>query len=93
MTTAADFKKILLEWFDKEYGLKHVELSREQRRNILTLREEKYGTDEWNYGRSPKADVVRGDFFRCGQIEFHFSIDKHRIKSVKIMGDFFPQET
>lgn len=89
VTTAADFKEILLKWFDKEYDLKYIELTHEQQRDILTLREEKYGTDEWNYGHSPKADVVRGDFFRCGQIEFHFSIDKHRIKSVKIMGDFF----
>lgn len=89
INTTEDFKGMLLEWFDKEYRLKVVELTEEQHRDILALRENKYGTDEWNYGHSPKADVVRGDFFRCGQIEFHFSIDKHRIKSVKIMGDFF----
>ncbi|MDD4200563.1 MAG: lipoate--protein ligase [Eubacteriales bacterium] len=84
-----DLKAMLLDWFDKEYGLKRVELTEKQHEEVLALREEKYGTDEWNYGNSPKANVVRGDFFRCGQIEFHFIIDKHKIKYVKIMGDFF----
>lgn len=88
--TVEDFKNLLIEWFDREYGLKKVELTEKQKQEILDLREKKYATDDWNLGRSPKADIVRGDFFRCGQVEFHFSIEKHRIKDVKITGDFFP---
>ena len=88
--TVEDFKNLLIEWFDREYGLKKVELTEKQKQEILDLRERKYATDDWNLGRSPKADIVRGDFFRCGQVEFHFSIEKHRIKDVKITGDFFP---
>ena len=87
--TTADFKALLLEWFDKEYDLKKVSLTEEQMEGVEKLRREKYATDEWNFGRSPKADIVRGDFFRCGQVEFHFQIEQHRIRSVKITGDFF----
>ena len=84
-----DFKNLLLDWFEKEYDLKKVELNREQEKEIETLRAEKYASDEWNFGRSPKADIVRGDFFRCGQIVFNFVIDNHKIKETKITGDFF----
>lgn len=83
------FKKLLLNWFDEEYGLTEMKLNTEQLEGIKALRDSKYATDEWNFGRSPKADVVRGDFFRCGEIMFHFSIDRHRVRSVRITGDFF----
>lgn len=84
-----DFKALLLDWFGREYELKEVKLTDEQLEEIRKLQQEKYSTDEWNYGRSPKADVVRGDFFRCGHVEFNFSIAEHRITAVKIRGDFF----
>ncbi len=87
--TVADFKALLLEWFRREYSLREIQLSEEQLAAIKTLQREKYQTEEWNFGRSPKADIVRGDFFRCGQVEFHFYIDRHKIKSVRISGDFF----
>lgn len=87
--TVADFKQLLLDWFDREYDLRRVELTLSQMNAIRRLREEKYDTEAWNFGRSPKADISRGDYFRCGQVMFHFSIEKHRIRSVKITGDFF----
>ena len=87
--TAVDFKKLLLDHFREEEGLRTVALSTEQQEKIQNLRTEKYMTDSWNYGRSPAADVVRGDFFSCGQVVFHFSIDAHAITDLKITGDFF----
>ena len=85
----AEFKKLLLEWFEKEYGLREISLSEAQLGDIRRLKEDKYDTYDWNFGQSPKADIVRGDFFRCGQVEFHFSISNHTISAVKITGDFF----
>lgn len=87
--TVADFKELLLEWFRREYDVKEAHLTEEQKQAVLDLQETKYRTEEWNFGRSPKADIVRGDFFRCGQVEFHFGIEQHRIREVKITGDFF----
>lgn len=87
--TAADLKKLLLEWFDKEYGLDEVKLNRNDLEMIDLLCKDKYSKDEWNFGMSPKANITRGDYFRCGQIVFNWSIEKHKIKNLKITGDFF----
>lgn len=90
VTNVAAFKALLLDWFRREYDVTELQLSEAQLTEIEDLKAKKYDTDEWNFGRSPKADVVRGDFFRCGYVEFCFSIAQHRIRSVKINGDFFP---
>lgn len=86
---ATEFKELLLEWFCKEYDVTEVVLSDVQMAEIETLKREKYDSYAWNFGSSPKADVVRGDFFQCGQIEFHFMIRQHKIQEVKVTGDFF----
>lgn len=85
----AGFRELLLSWFSREYELRREELTPGQRQAVQRLKEEKYDSRDWNYGRSPAADIVRGDFFRCGQIEFHFSLKNNRIRGVKITGDFF----
>ena len=87
--TAGDFKALLLDWFFREYEMKTVELSPAQKQEILRLKAEKYDRWEWNFGKSPAADIARGDFFPCGHVEFHFQIKDHRIREVKIYGDFF----
>ena len=84
------FKTLLLEWFRREYSVDDLVLNEAQLREIEALRDSKYATHEWNYGKSPKADIVRGDFFACGQVEFHFRIEGHKIKSLELTGDFFP---
>ncbi|MDO4869015.1 MAG: lipoate--protein ligase [Bacillota bacterium] len=86
---AAEFKALLLEWFRREYDMREVELAAEQLAEIQKLREEKYDTYDWNYGRSPKADVTRGGFFRCGYVEFGFRLKANKVQEVKITGDFF----
>lgn len=86
---AADLKALLLEWFKREYDVTELHLNASQRSDIERLKREKYDTRAWNFGKSPKADVVRGDFFPCGQVEFHFTIKEHKIRSVRITGDFF----
>ena len=86
---AKAFKKLLLEWFQKEYDVIEYKLSGTQLADIEKLADSKYRTDGWNYGRSPKGDVVRGEFFRCGYVEFHFQIEKHKVKDLQIVGDFF----
>ncbi len=87
--TVEEFKELLLSWFDQEYGLTRYELSLDQLKEIEELRDKKYGTKEWNYGHSPKANVVRGDFLPCGYVEFHMDIKGNLIKSASIRGDFF----
>ena len=87
--TTLDFKALLLDWFRREYDLREVALSDGQLAAVRRIRREKYSCDDWNYGRSPAADVVCGDFFRCGQVEFHLSLKGGRIRRARITGDFF----
>ncbi|MBQ9061055.1 MAG: lipoate--protein ligase [Firmicutes bacterium] len=87
--TTLDFKALLLDWFRKEYDLREIVLGEDQLARVRQLRDEKYRSHDWNYGRSPAADVVCGDFFRCGQVEFHISLRGSRIRRVRITGDFF----
>lgn len=87
--TAEDLKTLLIQWFGKEYELTEKKLTDKQLAEIEELKKSKYDTEKWNFGRSPKADVSRGEFFRCGYVEFNFTIDKHKVKSLKLTGDFF----
>lgn len=87
--SAMDLKRVLLEWFSKEYDLSEMNLSEEQLAQVRELQAEKYMNDAWNLGRSPEADITRGDFFRCGEVRFHFSIENMKIRNVCITGDFF----
>lgn len=89
LETGLDLKALLIDWFGKEYELEVRELTEAQLAEIEELKKAKYDTDAWNFGKSPKADVTRGDFFRCGYVEFNFTIDKHKVKSLKLTGDFF----
>ena len=91
--TVLDFRDLLLDWFRREYDVKDVSLSEDQLAAVEAIRDEKYGNDRWNLGRSPKADITRGDFFPCGHIEFHFSVDQYIIREVTITGDFFSRST
>lgn len=84
------FKALLLEWFRREYPVEDLILTKTQLKEIEALKDSKYATHTWNYGKSPKADIIRGDFFACGQVEFHFRIEDHKVKSLELTGDFFP---
>ena len=91
--TVSGFRELLLDWFRREYDIRDIALTDDQLNRVRVIRDEKYGNDRWNLGRSPKADITRGGFFYCGQIEFHFSIDQYIIRSVTITGDFFSRST
>lgn len=58
-------------------------------RKIEQIRDEKYATEEWNYGHSPAysfQNTIRTD---GGTIEMNLDIDQGIIRTAKIYGDFF----
>ena len=83
------FKQLLLDWFRREYDLREERLSPAQMEQVRDLQKRKYESASWNFGRSPASEITRGDFFRCGQVVFHFSIREHRVHRLQITGDFF----
>lgn len=86
-----EFKQILLknifEYFNQPIEI--YELTDEDRENIQKMVEERYGTWEWNYGRSPKFNYKGYNRFEGGCVEARMQVDNGFIESCKIYGDFF----
>lgn len=86
-----EFKRVLLknifEYFNEPIEI--YELSDEDRRNIQTMVDERYGTWEWNYGRSPKFNYKGYNRFAGGCVEARLQVENGYIESCKIYGDFF----
>lgn len=65
------------------------ELTQEDRAMVKKLRDEKYVTWEWNYGRSPAYEMQREARFSGGVVSVHLNVEEGIIKELKIYGDFF----
>ena len=64
-------------------------LSTADQAKIAKLVHDKYGTWDWNYGKSPKFSIEKVLSFSGGNIEYHLDVTKCIISSLKIYGDFF----
>jgi len=68
------------------------EFSPEETAFIENLVKTKYGTWDWNFGTSPKYNFSKAIRTACGTIEFFLQVEKGKIASIKIYGDFFPMQ-
>ena len=59
---------------------------------IQKIRDEKYATWEWNYGKSPDYNFKKGIRNDGGTLEMNLEVEKGVIKKVKIYGDFFNEK-
>lgn len=67
-------------------------LTAEEWKAVNRLKEEKYDTWEWNFGRSPKFNIQRSKRFPIGEIDLRIFVEKGIIEELKIYGDFFGKE-
>ena len=85
------FKQILLknifEYFNQPVEI--YELSDEDRNNIQRMVDQRYGTWEWNFGRSPEFNYKGYKRFEGGGVEVRLHVNKGIIENCKIYGDFF----
>ena len=65
-----------------------LHLSEEDFKKINILKEEKYYSWDWNYGKNPKYTFTKERRFLGGNILFNMEIKKEIILGVKIYGDF-----
>jgi len=56
---------------------------------IARIRDEKYATQEWNYGYSPNYNFNKIIKTEGGTIEMNLDVEEGIIKKIKIFGDFF----
>lgn len=59
---------------------------------ITQLCETKYKSWDWNFGQSPKYNFSHGIRTAAGTIEAYLDIQKGRLESVRIFGDFFSNQ-
>lgn len=90
--TTKEFRdKLLLNIFDVDSReeVKEYKLTDEDWKKIEEISNEYYRNWDWNYGKSPKFELVRRHRFPIGSVEFQMNVDKGKIKNIRIYGDFF----
>lgn len=88
-----DFRsQILKGLYDEKDDFETYHLTPEEWAAVHKLRDEKYGTWEWNYGNSPKFNIQRSKRFAIGEIDLRIYVEKGFISSFRIYGDFFGKE-
>ena len=85
--TADEFYLGLCDYFKK--SLKEYEFSADDIKGIDKLIKEKYSTNEWNMGYSPKGKTIFNKRFSFGEINLSFDIENAKIQNAVMTGDFF----
>ena len=88
--TVEEFRDLLLDYMKKEYPeMTEYVFSDEELAEINRIKETKFGTWNWNYGKSPEYNVRRGTKFPSGKVEIFANVIESKIQDIKIYGDFF----
>lgn len=69
-------------------GQDNAEQNRVDTDAVRRLKEEKYDTWEWNYGKSPKTEFRNRKRFAGGTVDIRLSIEKGIITEAAVYGDF-----
>ena len=86
----SDFRAVLLREILRDMPGEEYRLTDEDRRMIDQIKAARYGTWEWNYGRSPAANLEkRRRIEGCGTVCASLHTDHGRIASLHFSGDFF----
>ncbi len=72
---------------DKQYQI--CEYTPSDLEKIQKLRDEKYLSDKWNIGESPKFQYSNSKKYPCGLIDVFIDVANGHISSCKILGDYF----
>lgn len=83
--------RLLLNIFDvtRAEDVKEYKLTDQDWKQIEELSKKYFSNWDWNYGKSPKFELVRRHRFSIGSVEFKMNVDKGLIQDIRIFGDFF----
>src|SRR5690554_795222 len=91
--TMEAFRTLLLEGlYEESEPFEAYRLTADEWKAVHQLKEEKYDTWDWNYGKSPKFNIQRSKRFPIGEIDLRIFVEKGLIKEFKVYGDFFGKE-
>ena len=69
-------------------GIVPTSLSAEELQQVQSLKEQKYDTWEWNFGKSPKFQTICKQRFPGGLLELQLTVAEGNISNIRILGDF-----
>lgn len=88
--TIEEFKSLILKYiFEDSEEVPEYVLTEEDWNKIHEISKERYQSWDWNYGKSPKFNLQNSHRFPVGSIDIRLEVNKGRIESCKIYGDFF----
>ena len=88
--TVNEFSDKILEKMKEFYPeMTEYVFSEEELAEINRIKDTKFGTWDWNYGKSPEYNVRRGTKFTSGKVEIFANVVESKIQDIKIYGDFF----
>lgn len=88
--TIEEFKSLILKYiFEDSKEVPEYVLTEEDWNKIHEISKERYQSWDWNYGKSPKFNLQNSHRFPVGSIDIRLEVNKGRIESCKIYGDFF----
>src|SRR5690554_2880362 len=91
--TVEEFSQKLMDYFLATIpDSKQYQFTEEDLKKIKQLRDEKYATYEWNYGKSPKYNFKKAVRTTGGVLEVNLDVKKGKIEAAKIYGDFFSEQ-
>lgn len=73
----------------KKHGIEEYHFTEQDIAAIEALRDAKYATWEWNFGRSPQYDIKKTRRFTGGTLDIYMCVEKGVIKTINIYGDYF----
>lgn len=74
-------------------GVEEIQLSEESLREIKRIKEEKYDTWEWNFGKSPVYTFSNKKYFPGGSVEVRLSVEKGIIQEIIFYGNFLSKRS
>lgn len=87
--TMDEFKSALKAHILGDSYVEPYELSEQDIKEIKKLRDEKYATWEWRYGKGAKYEMTREEKFDAGLVSVKMNVIGGKIKDIDISGDFF----
>lgn len=85
-----EFSERLLNHMKQKFPeMKEYHFTADELEAIEQLRNEKFGTWEWNYGHSPKFDIERNTRFTAGKIQVLADVKNLHIERIRFYGTFF----
>ena len=86
----SEFKRLLLEFMFEEGSISKYKLTDIDIEEINKIKSEIYDKWEWNYGESPKYNILKERRFDgCGKVELYLEVESGIIKEMKVHGDYF----